>query len=120
MQSVAVHVIALLLWLCTSPAIAYFYTGNELKAKLDAYNRAGGPNATGVDFQEGQNAMGYITGVYDALSATSLCTQGQSVTVAQTVAIVSRYVRDHPEQWGRSAYVMVVSALVDAFPCARK
>ena len=38
------------------------------------------------------------------------------ITINQISAIVSKYLKNHPERWNESAAVLVIDALVEAFP----
>jgi hypothetical protein len=61
---------------------------------------------------------GYILGTADALQISHLtCRPHSDVATLQTVAVVRRYILDHPEQWHEHAATIVYAALVRAFPC---
>lgn len=64
--------------------------------------------------------VSYILGVADALQLDDKTCHGRSEAWSlQTVAIVRRYIRDHPENWGWSAVALVREPLMKAYPCPR-
>jgi len=69
--------------------------------------------------QEYSLCLGYVMGVSDALNATKpdLFCAPLSVKASQELAVVVKYLRDHPETWHNSAYSDVGVALALAFPC---
>jgi hypothetical protein len=100
-------------------------SGLQLKALADAYERlqARGPNinftADPEGFYEAPHFMGYVDGVVDTATGRILCFPS-SVTGAQIYSIVSKYLRDHPEEWNQQADELVIRALRATFPCAKK
>ena len=65
--------------------------------------------------------LGYVMGVSDALQMAGLklnvfCAPS-SVTAHQELAVVVKYLRDHPETWHYSAASDIGVALAMAFPC---
>jgi len=63
--------------------------------------------------------LGYVMGVSDALNATKpnfFCAP-LSVKATQELAVVVKYLRDHPETWHYSAWTDIGVALALAFPC---
>ena len=65
--------------------------------------------------------LGYVMGVSDALKLSALklnlfCSPS-SVTAHQELAVVVKYLRDHPETWNYSAASDIGVALAMAFPC---
>ena len=111
---------ALVLLLVTADASAGFYLdGNQLHAKLTASKKMQGGTPSLSDLGEAQNALGYINGVADTLNGTVVCAPNE-VTDGQLVAVVSKYVDEHPEQWQVQANLLVGRALHQAFPCPSK
>jgi hypothetical protein len=80
-------------------AHAGFWTGNELKARLEQYERAKADNVADVD---GHTAAGYVVGVTDALDGISVCPPDR-VTVGQVISIVEKFVRENPQILNLSA-----------------
>jgi len=65
--------------------------------------------------------VGYIIGVADALQIDrKTCHNSSGAWTLQTVAVVRKYLRDHPERWDRVPVDLVKEALVQAFPCASR
>src|SRR6516164_4411237 len=63
--------------------------------------------------------LGYVMGVSDALNATKpnfFCAP-PNIKAIQELAVVVKYLRDHPETWHYSAWTDVGVALAMAFPC---
>jgi hypothetical protein len=110
-------IVALLLAV-QAPAIRtnMFESGNQL------YEHCAGPQKNSA-LEQGI-CGGYITGVSDAqetiggtIPAAHIVCVPQEVTVAQEMAIVTRYLEDHPEKRHYSAASLVLSALLVSFPC---
>lgn len=97
---------------------AQILTGNDLNTWAAGDDRTQLPNAKNTDYVDSAMLAGYVRGVVDA-SISVLCMPG-NVTVGQSLAIVKKYVRDHPEKWAWNAIWLVNVALLEAFPCARK
>jgi hypothetical protein len=63
--------------------------------------------------------LGYVMGVSDALNATKpnfFCAP-PNIKANQELAVVVKYLRDHPETWHYSAWTDIGVALAMAFPC---
>lgn len=61
---------------------------------------------------------GYILGIADALQlARVTCRPSSDAATIQTVAIVRRYIDEHPERWGEHSSLIVRESLMAAFPC---
>ena len=110
-------VVALLL-ASVGSADCYIFAGNKLREWVDADNRISANRVREGDWQGAASLQGYVTGVIDTLDGVLICpTEG--VKVGELVDIVSRYVADHPEEWNRSAALIVRSALEPVFPCKK-
>ncbi len=97
-------------------------SGFELKQKADAYERI----STSFDYAKSPTDtldfaffMGYVDGVADAAEGRSICFP-KDVVKGQVVSMVSKYLREHPEEWNNSGEELVVRALRPTFPCAKK
>lgn len=90
-----------------------FISGNTLAEWLNEKDKP-----TGSPFKSGLFS-GYVSGVVDAENDVAFCT-GPGVTAGQYNAVVAKYVKAHPEQWDKGALHLVVAALKEAFPCAKK
>jgi Rap1a immunity proteins len=63
--------------------------------------------------------LGYVEATADALMAERPGRQciSRDVTFGQLEEVVRKYLREHPENRGYGANVIVASALTEAFPC---
>lgn len=74
------------------------------------------PNATPAQLSL---CLGYVAGFQTAAGAIvpkPICTPA-GAEPAQLVAVVSKWVKDHPERWHEPFGNCVLSALASAFPC---
>jgi hypothetical protein len=70
---------------------------------------------------------GYIAGALDAhtsvsrtlLKTTLWCTPN-TITYAQSILVVRKYLQEHPEKLHYSMVSILESAMTEAFPCARQ
>ena len=101
------------LLLAHAPALAAFYSGNDLVALMREMDRA---NAGGseVSFVKAREYGAYIVGVFDAVEFR--LDVPDNVTKGQVIAIVSKYLKNHPEEWSYSGVSLVIKALTEAFP----
>ena len=88
---------------------ADFYSGNKLLELIKA--DAGKSEA---DYAKAEKYMAYIIGVYDATSYAY--NTPSSLTKGQVMFVVTEYLKNHPEQWGDPASLLVIRALKEAFP----
>ena len=64
--------------------------------------------------------VSYVLGVADALQLERrTCRPPSDAATLQTVAIVRKYLSDHPENWGWHPSMLVREPLMKAFPCPR-
>jgi hypothetical protein len=61
----------------------------------------------------------YIAGVVDSVDGILFCTPANS-NGRQIVAIVGKYIDNHPEEWNGCAFDLVYKPLSKAFPCKKK
>jgi hypothetical protein len=90
----------------------YFFDGNVLVGLMreyEAYIKGGECNVRAGEY------MAYIMGVEDAYERV-VPISPDDATGNQIVAIVSKYLKTHPEQWSESAASLVAKALKQAFP----
>ena len=100
----------------SSPAA--FFNGNDLYGRLgDA--KSGNPQ----DYIGASGALGYITGISDAMSGkidsqtgAKFCTP-QNATRGQLADVVFAYLNSHSEERHLSGWSLVEAALSNAFPC---
>lgn len=91
----------------TTLAHAEFKDGNQLLEQL-----------TG-SAAEKMNAMGYITGVADAIDGVGYCAPG-NIRVGQITDMVQNYLQRQPAVRHFSGDLIVRRVLVDMWPCEKK
>jgi hypothetical protein len=99
---------------CASMAQADFFTGNDLKARLVAWE-----DKSNNDSVSSSIGAGYVIGVADAFNGIYICLPA-SVTLGQVSAIVLKYLNQHPEDLHKWASVLSYNALIASFPCKKK
>lgn len=106
---------ALLLGLLLCPAVAGaqapFLNGATLLEYLDEA-------AAGTSFSKQAIAMGYVSGVHDAMTGREVCAD-RSVSAKEDMEIVHRYLRSHRERLKEPAAALVAQALSAYFPCRK-
>ena len=98
------------------------HTGLWLKYQMDMWERVNAQNGTTNSPKEAADYglfIGYINGVSEALSGLSVCIPSGS-TYDQSYAVVAKYLKDNPEKWHLSPFLLTSSALKEAFPCQKK
>ena len=96
----------------------YFETGNDLVVRMREWEKTETKDSN-PDYGSAMHYLGYIKGVNDTLSE-SLPRATGPVTVRQVCSIVAKYLKDHPERWSESAYILVQDALKEAFSPNRR
>ncbi|KPK23551.1 MAG: hypothetical protein AMJ61_15545 [Desulfobacterales bacterium SG8_35_2] len=91
---------------------AEFYSVKDLKVGIRAYEKA--ERGETYSMAEWEHLAGYVTGVID--STAHLYNLPGELKVKQAVAILIKYVNDHPEEWNSSASGVLQKALSEAFP----
>lgn len=97
---------------------AYSMKGNALQQNMleaEALN----VHSNGGNFYQAGLFHGYVTGVAEGTSGLLWCPR-EGVTNGQEVAVVSKFLSDHPERLDDIASVLVGDALRAAFPCPKK
>ena len=94
-------------------ALAGYYSGNALVPLMREYDKANA-NASDVDYVKAREYGAYIMGVYDATEF--LYNVPDRATRGQIMAVVSKYLKHHPEKWTEPAASLVMTALKEAFP----
>ena len=90
-------------------AHAEFWSGNDLKPRLENFERDKGN-------YDGATGAGYVVGVNDALHDISVCTP-TGVTVGQLVSVVLKFMRENPELLNLSADQVIERSLAAVWPC---
>ena len=62
---------------------------------------------------------GYIEAHAEALTYEGKACIEVDIDPAQLIAVVNKYLADHPELWNRGASWLVRNALIEAFPCSK-
>ena len=96
---------------------AHAMKGDEFSRLLDAWNRVSVAKSPSKDDQlSAASFTGYVRGVEDSMNGVRFCIS-PGATSAQQVALITRYVKDHPEELHNGATTLIVQALQPAFPC---
>jgi hypothetical protein len=102
----------------SAESVLAFYSGSKLVEQMRGWERVDrGKSLEADDNLRFMNYLGYVTGVADALSASSLICVGSQSTPGQLTAAVANYLNANPESWDDSAVALVARALLGAFPC---
>lgn len=97
---------------------AHAMRGDEFVRLLDAWNRTNGnKSATREDELSAAAFTGYVRGVEDSMNGVRFCITTK-VSSAQQVGLITKYVKDHPDELHNGATTLIVQALQPAFPCA--
>jgi hypothetical protein len=113
MRCISLLFIFMLLAFTHSQALAGFYSGNDL-IPLMQENEKTDAHGSGVDWNKAYEYNTYVIGVYDATEYQY--TIPASANRRQIVAVVAKYLKNHPEEWGDPAAILVIKALREAFP----
>jgi hypothetical protein len=97
-----------------SQALAGFYSGNDLVPLMREADKAEA-NMSGADLAKAFEYGAYVIGVHDATEYFLHGTPADA-TKGQIIAVVSKYLKNHPEQWSEAAADLVIKALKEAFP----
>lgn len=107
----AICFLTLSIFLSTAGAAGIFYSGNDLKEKLEA----SAAHSQGV-------GLGFIVGVADSVSGTWYCAPSGAggIQAGQLQEVVRKYFLDNPDKLNLNAESLVTIALARAWPCAKK
>ena len=105
-----------------SGANYYFVSGKDLAGYMREYEKfekiASDKNVSNMDAMKmvrGYNFyIAYILGVYDSNNTIFKVPEG--LTTEQVVAIVTKYLKNHPGELNKPAYLLVLKAFQKAFP----
>lgn len=84
-------------------------TGNEMLARFDSTSQ-----------EDKAIVTGYIHGTADVLGASGILCFPRSATVGQISDIVADWLRKNSEKRHGSGPMIIMAALIDVFPCAKK
>lgn len=101
-----------------SQVYAFIYTGNDLANCLPEYHKASRGDKN-TNYDEATRFQAYVIGVFDTLDGRQFCSP-KYTSVKQITAIVAKYLESHPEHWNKPGPDIIVMALAESFPCAKK
>lgn len=102
-------------WLATVPAHADF-SGNDFKEYCEF----------GLNIPKGALCRGYLIGTLDSIRTLgedvghSMFCQPVEAEPEQLIAIVQKYLADHPERLHLRASGLIMNSMIEAFPCPKK
>ena len=65
-----------------------------------------------------ENQKAYISGVIDGMAFLgATCGIGDNQTYGQTIAVVQKYLAQHPERWTEEMNILVATAIIIAYNC---
>ncbi len=122
----AIIIIMLLLF----PCLSFAYTGNNLlydcemlMTPIKDITLTPRDDLTSEQYLAAGRCSGYVQAMLDENEGTKehpvVCIPDK-ITIEQTVRIIIKFLKDHPQQMNLSADVLVNAAFVHAFPCRGK
>jgi hypothetical protein len=97
---------------------AHAMKGDEFAKLLDAWHHVNGGKSASREDELGASAFtGYVRGVEDSMNGVRFCITAKASS-AEQIALITKYVKDHPEELHNGATTLIVQALQPAFPCA--
>ncbi|GAA0704587.1 Rap1a/Tai family immunity protein [Dokdonella soli] len=110
---------ALLTACAAAHASSSYVSAYDLHSQWQAEQRLASSTASTADGIDANRYTAYVSGVVDALDGASICIP-DGVKLGQLVAMVGKYLDDHPDQWNQAASTQVLLSLWPRFPCAKK
>ncbi len=107
----AVVLVLMLSFLAVTSVHAGFVSGHDLVVYMNSYDKLRG--VTAEDLIPKGKFSGFVLGVYDSYEREY---SDENVTSGQVCAVVSKYLKQHPELWHLPAVQLVRQALREAFP----
>lgn len=98
-------------------AARYFYNGNDLMEFATESDKLERNDPSTIGWKAARFS-GYVLGSLDTLEDGAGCRPNLSVT--QAAAIVSKYLREHPEKRHLRGFEIVRLSMVEAFPCGSR
>jgi hypothetical protein len=98
-----------LLLFCTQNALSM--DGADLQRSCGSIDKA--------EYFENGKCLGYVQSVVDYVEGMHFICVLDPVRNRQLIAIVSKYLNEHPERWHESAFILAGDALQAAFPCKK-
>lgn len=102
-------------------AVSNFMGGAKLSLLALAHDRviALDKSMSTDDLYNANRFSGYVLGATDALTTAGVLCPVDGVTELQLDALVSKYLKDHPDQWAMSGPSIVYSALQPLLGCRK-
>jgi hypothetical protein len=98
---------------------AHAMKGDEFARLLDAWHRVNDNKSTTREDELGASMFtGYVRGVEDSMNGARFCITS-SDPASLRIALITKYVKTHPEELHNGATTLIVQALQPAFPCTR-
>jgi len=99
---------------------ADYFSGNDLLKFLDADATAHSNKDHSMQVAHWSGvARGYIAGVSDAYNGWGWFCAPPNAELDQAVALVARYLKEHPDKWHLPGKQIVLDTLSSHFPCKR-
>lgn len=116
--------VAMALTFVTKESHADFINGGELAAWARSYDKLESKQTTSkAEFRDSMAFVGYIDGTIDTFAVFAVVNKGNpkyrlppGTSRTQLAAVISKYLRNHPEKWNNPAPIMVIDALIKSFP----
>jgi len=110
-------VIGLMLMTCQAVYGAEYATGNDFVNRWREYKK----DDVGQRYSSFDVAyyMGYVDGISDTGYGIWFA-YPKGTTTSQLCHVVGKWIDDHPERWANTPWVIVVTALQEAFPLQKK
>jgi hypothetical protein len=67
-------------------------------------------------FSRAAFAQGYFQGTFEVFRSSGVYSPPPRTTFNQTVAVIQKYVREHPKDWQKFGVELIGDALIDAWP----
>ena len=101
-------------------------TGDDLLARCSASEKSmNGAKLTAEEMLDSMWCVGYLSGLLDGFGVADfkventrmVCPAEEGLSRSQALGIITRYLRDHPEERPKSGRRDALLALSKAFPC---
>ena len=117
------------MWLATNPAVAAANDGNALLRQCTEAIKImeGIADPDSIDFGQAGHCMGEVNGFAGASAfyekrpgaPRAICFPDDGITIGQSVRVVEKYLREHPQELHESSTVLLFGAFLSAYPCSR-
>ena len=113
-------VLAIAFLFLSSLAQAEGFDGNYLIMLAFAHDRAIEGRGSLEDAVNAGKLAGYVAAVADRAIFMKVVCYSSSVTYEQIIAVTKKSIRNDPASWNLPGFLVIQTALVDAFPCKKK